>query len=443
MTHATEPLQSPSVLVRLDRSSGTLKERKFQVTVLGGEPLLSVPIVGTVVVGTHADAGIALKDSTVSRYHVEFTARPDGVRVRDLESKNGTWLGATRVTEVIVEDKATITVGKTRLLVSMIEADLGTPAEQASFGPAIGAARSMKQLFGILEKVSGSDSTVLLLGETGTGKEVLARAIHQKSKRANRPFIVFDCGAVAPTLIESELFGHVRGSFTGAVSDRNGAFLEADGGTIFLDEIGELPIDLQPKLLRVLEAGTVRRVGEDKHRRIDVRVVAATHRNLEEEVEAGRFRRDLYYRLAVVLVTVPPLRDRLEDLPLLTQHFVKTMGRGEFELPRDLMSRFAAYTWPGNVRELRNLIERALAGADVEPMPMEAISTRSSAPGESITDRPFKEAKERLVDSFTKDYLEALLQKCGGNISKMAREAGIARNYVHRLVSKYGLKAHE
>ncbi len=388
---------------------------------------------------------MSLSDTTVSRYHVEFEARPDGVRVRDLESTNGTYLSGTRITEVIVEDQATITVGKTAIHVSMKEADLGRPAEQPTFGPALGASGAMKQLFGILEKVAPTDSTVLLLGETGTGKEVLARAIHHKSKRATRPFVVVDCGAVAPTLIESELFGHVRGSFTGAVADRRGAFLEADGGTIFLDEVGELPLELQPKLLRVLEAGTVRRVGEDKPRRVDMRVIAATHRDLEAEVEAGRFRRDLYYRLAVVLITVPPLRDRIDDLPLLTKHFVQSMGRGDFELPGQLMTRFAAYHWPGNVRELRNLVERSLAGADVEPMT--EVTTGAPRPpgasGEGITDLPFKEAKEQLVDSFTKQYLESLLVKCKGNISQMAREAGIARNYVHRLVQKYGLKGHD
>jgi two-component system, NtrC family, response regulator GlrR len=364
--------------------------------------------------------------------------------VKDLESTNGTYLGGARITEVIVEDQATLSLGKTTLKVSMIEADLGKPAEQAVFGAAIGASRAMKQLFGILDKVSPSDSTVLLLGETGTGKEVMAKAIHAKSKRGARPFVVVDCGSVAPTLIESELFGHVRGSFTGAISDRNGAFLEAGGGTLFLDEIGELPLELQPKLLRVLEAGTVRRVGEDKHRKVDVRVVAATHRDLETEVAEGRFRSDLYYRLAVVLVSVPPLRDRLDDLQMLTQHFVKSMGRGDFELPRALMARFAAYHWPGNVRELRNLVERSLAGADVDPMPQESqAAARALSSTDDITELPFKEAKERLVESFTKEYLVTLLEKCNGNISQMAREAGIARNYVHRLVAKYGLKAND
>ncbi len=445
MSNLTEPLQSPGALLRLDRDTGTIKERQYQVTIVGGpENGVTRPIIGSLMVGSHPDAGLVLSDSTVSRYHVELSARPDGVRVRDLESTNGTYLGGTRVTEVIVEDQATLSVGKTALRIGMVEADLGVPEEQSSFGSAIGASSTMKQLFGILNKVAPSDSTVLLLGETGTGKEVLARTIHLKSKRATRPFVTVDCGAVAPTLIESELFGHVRGSFTGAVADRNGAFLEADGGTLFLDEVGELPLELQPKLLRVLEAGTIRRVGEDKHRHIDVRIIAATHRDLEKEIEAGRFRRDLYYRLAVVLVTVPPLRDRLDDIVLLTQHFVKQMGRGDFEIPRALMARFAAYHWPGNVRELRNLVERSLAGADVDPMPMDSLPatrTSSGGSGENIIDLPFKEAKERLVESFTKEYLVAMLEKCDGNISQMAREAGIARNYVHRLVTKYALKA--
>jgi DNA-binding NtrC family response regulator len=277
---------------------------------------------------------------------------------------------------------------------------------------------------------------------------VLAESIHHKSKRSRGPFVVVDCGAVAPTLIESELFGHVRGSFTGAVGDRNGAFIEADGGTIFLDELGELPLDLQPKLLRVLESGAVRRVGEDKYRRVDVRVIAATHRNLEKEIEAGRFRRDLFYRLAVVTTSVPPLRERLDDIPQLTSYFVHKMGRGDFELPRGLVQRFQTYHWPGNVRELRNLVERALAGADMDPVPISEVPTGAATPkplgtSQDITDLPFKEAKERLIESFTRDYLESLLEKCDGNISKMAREAGIARNYVHRLVTKYGLKATE
>lgn len=444
MVQPTERIQTPGALLRLDKASGTLKQRKFKVTVINGpDNGKTLELIGTTTIGSHAGATFALSDTTVSRYHVELSPRPDGVRVKDLESTNGTYLSGARISEVIVEDQAVVVIGKTSLRISMVEEDLGTPEKQTSFGRVIGASPAMCQLFGILERVAPTDSTILLLGETGTGKEVLAEAIHQKSRRATKPFVVVDCGSVAPTLIESELFGHVRGAFTGAVGDRNGAFLEADGGTVFLDELGELPLDLQPKLLRVLEGGSVRRVGEDKSRRVDVRIIAATHRDLDKEIEAGRFRQDLYYRLAVVLASVPPLRDRLDDIPLLTSHFVQSMGRGDFEVPHGLMARFAAYHWPGNVRELRNLIERSLAGADVDPLPNETVSARSLQSNDGITDLPFKEAKERLVESFTKEYLVALLEKCGGNISQMAREAGIARNYVHRLVSKYGLKAHD
>ncbi len=444
MVQATVPLVPSSELLRLDRETGHLRAREYRITVVAGPDAgKTITIIGTCLVGSHPDATLSLNDPTVSRYHVELTARGDGVRVRDLDSTNGTFISGARLSEVIIEQDAVITVGKTQLRVQIAEQDLGRPPELSSFGKVIGASSAMKQLFGILERVAPTDSTVVLLGETGTGKEVLAESIHQASKRKDKPFVVVDCGSVAPTLIESELFGHVKGAFTGAVADRYGAFLEADGGTVFLDEIGELPLDLQPKLLRVLEGGTVKRVGEDKPRRINVRVIAATHRDLEQMVEEGRFRRDLYYRLAVVLVHIPPLRDRLEDMPLLARHFVKQMGRGDFELPKPLLARFAAYHWPGNVRELRNVVERALAGAEFDPLPQEPSPSPKGVAGEDITELPFKEAKERLVETFTREYLVALLEKCGGNISQMARTAGIARNYVHRLVTKYGLKAHD
>jgi two-component system, NtrC family, response regulator GlrR len=435
----TEPLKNPATLLRLDRDTGHIKERKYQVTVeLGPDAGKSRTIEGKMVIGKHPDAGFPLGDGTVSRYHVELTPKPDGVSVRDLESTNGTYLGGTKITEVLVEGEATFSIGKTSMRISMVESDLGLPDAQPSFGPAIGASQSMKALFGILEKVSPSEATVLLLGETGAGKEILAKAVHLKSKRAHRPFVIFDCTAVDSQNIESELFGHVKGSFPGALNDRNGAFMEADGGTLFLDEIGELPLDLQPKLLRALETGSIKRLGEEQQRRVDVRVIAATNKDLDALIAMNRFRKDLYFRLAVVLLTVPPLRDRLDDLPLLTNYFVKSIGRGDFEVPRALWARFATYHWPGNVRELRNLVERSLAGADVELL--EEAVTNPTAQVVVDTDLPFKEAKDKLVDSFTKEYLVALLDKCGGNVSQAAREAGIARNYVHRLVTKLGLK---
>ncbi len=289
-------------------------------------------------------------------------------------------------------------------------------------------------MFGLLERVAPQDISVLLLGETGTGKEVLAQGIHEESPRKNGPFVVVDCGAVAPELIESELFGHVKGAFTGAVSDRTGAFLRADGGTIFLDEIGELPIGLQPKLLRVLEARTVKRLGEDKPRKVNVRVISATHRNLETEVEAGRFRRDLFFRLAVVMAQVPPLRERPQDLPLLARHFVQQMGRGDFHLSSALVDRLKRHSWPGNVRELRNVIQRALAGVDISPgSPGNEGSANNIGPAVSVPPADelkrlrFHEAKDHLVETFTRDYIAAMLSQCKGNLSAVARNAGLNR----------------
>src|SRR5688572_26941203 len=250
----TAPI-SPTALLRLDQATGTLRERRYRVMVVAGEEAgKSVRLDGTLFVGSHPDAGLRLSDATVSRYHLELQARGDGVLVKDLNSTNGTFIGGARIQEVVVEKEATFLAGKTVLHISLEEKDLGKPEyDKTSFGTVMGQSSAMRQLFGILDRVAASESTVVLLGETGTGKEVLAQALHQASSRKDKPFVVIDCGAVAPTLIESELFGHLKGAYTGATSDRIGAFLKAEGGTIFLDEIGELPLDLQPKLLRVLE----------------------------------------------------------------------------------------------------------------------------------------------------------------------------------------------
>jgi transcriptional regulator with GAF, ATPase, and Fis domain len=250
--------------------------------------------------------------------------------------------------------------------------------------------------------------------------------------------VVFDCSAVAANLIESELFGHARGAFTGATADRKGAFLQADGGTLFLDEIGELPLDLQPRLLRAVESGAIKPVGSDRVTTVDVRLVAATHRDLDAAVKAGTFRQDLFYRLGVALVTVPPLRERVDDIPLLVERFVRQMQPQGFDVPPALMAKMIAYHWPGNVRELRNVVSRALLGEHdslVNPSP----SSKPRA-GEANLDVPFKEAKERLIDTFTRDYLEALLRRHNGNVSQAARSAGLARPHLHKLAVRYGLK---
>ena len=448
MQKLTVPLSASGPLLRMDRVTNALRARTYMLEIVSGPEMgRRVQLDGPLVIGSHPEAGLALTDSTVSRYHLELHPRADGVRVKDLGSTNGTFIGGARVTELLVEGDAVVTVGKTALRISATDAVVEAVDGPSSFGHVLGTSPGMRRIFGVLERVAPSDSTIVLTGETGTGKELFAEAIHQASPRRHKPLVVVDCGAIAPSLIASELFGHVKGAFTGAVSDRMGAFLEADGGTLFLDELGELPLDLQPMLLRALEAGTVKRLGENKPRRIDVRVIAATHRDLEGAVKAGRFREDLYYRLAVVLIRIPPLRERLEDLPLLIRHFVTQMGRPDVQLSDPMLSRFAAYPWPGNLRELRNVVERSLLGANNDPAavlpPGEAPAVSSSRGGAEIAEIPFKEAKDRLVETFTREYLETLLVRCEGNISEVARVSKLTRPYVHQLMSRYGLKAGE
>ncbi|WP_239015384.1 sigma 54-interacting transcriptional regulator [Archangium violaceum] len=390
--------------------------------------------------GTQVEGGLRLSDPTVSRVHLEIQARPEGVRVRDVGSRNGTWSLGVRIHEVTVAGEARFTLGKTTLLVMPEPSEEGAEsAPRTSFGRALGQSAAMQRLFGVLERTARSSFSVLLLGETGTGKELLAEAVHLASPRSSKPFVIVDCGAVVPSLIESELFGHAKGAFTGAHTERQGHLVQAHGGTVFLDEVGELPLELQPKLLRVLESGTVRRVGDNAAREVDVRVVAATHRDLKAEVAAGRFRADLYYRLAVVPVRVPALRERSEDIPLLARHLFLQAGQPDFPLTDELVQRLISYDWPGNVRELRNFVHRVLAAGDAELPDMQPVSAVSAA--EDLSALTFKEAKERMVEAFTREYLTALLARCGNNISEVARTAGLARSHVHGLLNRYGLKA--
>jgi DNA-binding NtrC family response regulator len=310
----------------------------------------------------------------------------------------------------------------------------------------------MRHVFAVLERVAMTDACVLVHGETGTGKELVAEAIHRASPRGKKAFVVCDLASLPKTLIESELFGHIRGSFTGADRDREGAFEAADGGTLFLDEVGELELDVQPRLLRALERHQVKPVGATAYRTVDVRVVAATNRDLQAEVKAGRFREDLYHRLAVVSVKLPPLRDRPEDIPRLVTHFLGSVTKDPPQVPPSTMAALRAHEWPGNVRELRNVIERAVslgAGAPMldaalfgfePPLPM-APPEGASAPPRVDTDVPFKEAKERLVDAWEREYVKQLLERAEGNISLAARQGGIDRVYLHRLLKKHGLES--
>jgi DNA-binding NtrC family response regulator len=316
-------------------------------------------------------------------------------------------------------------------------------SDEESFGELLGRDAKMRRLFALLRDIAPSDTTVLIEGETGTGKELIAEEIHRHSRRANGPFVVFDCGAVPRELIESTLFGHVKGAFTGAIADRKGAFAEAHGGTIFLDEVGELALDLQPALLRALDKRSVRRVGANGYEQVDVRVIAATNRDLREEVARKSFREDLFYRLAVIRVHLPALRERGRDIDLLTEHFMRQFAPGRnLSLPPGELAKLRAYSWPGNVRELRNVIERACVLSKGENLNIEdALEGEIQAPL-SIGFRmglPFKEAKGQLVEQFEREYIVDLMKRHRMNLSAAAREAQIDRKHLRELLRKYGL----
>jgi transcriptional regulator with GAF, ATPase, and Fis domain len=390
-------------------------------------------------IGTHSSNDLVLRDPAVSRFHCKLTRDGQMWRLQDNGSLNGTTLDGVRVRDAELAE-GTIALGDTVLFVRAVEGTdpVSLPNVQ-SFGALLGASVSMRKLFACLEKVAASEINVLIEGESGTGKELVAAEIVQRGPRAERPFVIVDCGAISPNLVESELFGHVRGAFTGADRDRVGAFETASSGTVFLDEIGELPLELQPKLLRALESREIRRVGETRTRKVNVRVIAATNRDLEREVNKGRFREDLYFRLAVMSVRVPPLRERLDDLPILVRGFLATLGLPDRVdlFPPHVLAELAAHEWPGNVRELRNYVERTVVMREPLPTTPRQVNTASD-----IDLRlPFKLAKDGVVDAFERNYLTALLDAAGGNVSKAARNGGMDRMYLHRLIQKHGLRS--
>jgi DNA-binding NtrC family response regulator len=355
----------------------------------------------------------------------------------------------------VLPPDATLLVGSSVIRVQSAAATERTLVPMMpSFGSLTGTGRAMRKLFALLEKVAASEINCFIHGESGTGKELVASEIVQRGARADKPFIVVDCGAISPNLVESELFGHVRGAFTGADRDRVGAFEAADGGTVFLDEIGELPLEVQPKLLRALEQREIRRVGETKARKVNVRVISATNRDLEREVNKGTFRGDLYFRIAVITVRVPPLRERTEDLPHLIRAFLKQLDALDSEslFGPDVLAELANHEWPGNVRELRNYVERSIvlqtARLSFTPgsTPGVAGPTGTSTPSGEVSaavdvNVPYKVAKEQLIDGFERAYVRAVIAACNGNMTRAARMAGIDRMYLHRLVQKHGSRS--
>jgi two-component system response regulator GlrR len=392
--------------------------------------------------GSAPGAQVRIADREVSRLHAELEPTDRGTWVRDLGSRNGTFVENLQVGAALLPDGARLRLGGTDVVLRY--PPVASPVElwpHDRFGGLIGASTPMRELFAQMSRVAQTDAPVLILGETGTGKELVARAIHDASARAGGPFVIVDCAALASSIIEGELFGHARGAFTGAVAARAGSFEAANGGTIFLDEIGELPLELQPKLLRVLESRTVKRLGESEHRPIDVRLVAATHRDLRRMVNAGAFREDLYFRVAVLPLMLPPLRARKGDVGLLFQHFMAGRQTMEPVSEREL----SEMPWLGNVRELRNFVERACAiGAKGALQSSRAADeSRPSMPAADAAavpfDQPFKDFRERWIDHGEREYLQRLLERHGRNVPAAAEQAGLDRTYVYRLIRKHGL----
>jgi transcriptional regulator with GAF, ATPase, and Fis domain len=405
--------------------------------------------IGRAIVVGKRGSDLAIDDPTVSRRHFQLARTESGLEITDLESTNGTWVSGVRVRSAIVEPGTMVRAGEVELLVAVELANVVIPpSDEERFGIAVGKSVAMRRIFGVLERIAPTQASVLLLGETGTGKDALARSIHARSKRESGPFEVVDCGAVAASLIESELFGHERGAFTGAVSARAGAFEQAAGGTLFLDEIGELAIELQPKLLRVLEAREFRRVGGNKTLTSDVRIVAATTRDLQREVARGAFREDLYFRLSVVPIQVPPLRARLDDVPLLVTRLLASLGV-DLHVGKEVLAALRGYDWPGNVRELRNVIERAahfsLASGSsslslVEfPPPKVAVAEEELVRADFSEGATYRETRARFESAFEKQYVRWLLARHGGNVSAAARAAKMDRNHHTDLARKHGL----
>jgi transcriptional regulator with PAS, ATPase and Fis domain len=397
----------------------------------------------TFVVGTGDSADLRLSDTTVSREHLRIGLAPGGVHLRDEGSKNGTWTGGVRIHDVTLTRDTVVEVGTTAMSLRIESGPLDLPLSASPrFGGAIGVSSPMRHLFAMLERASQSDVTILLEGESGVGKEVLARAVHDRSSRASGPFVAVDCGAIPAGLVESELFGHEKGAFTGAREARKGVFEQAEGGTLFLDEIGELPLELQPKLLRVLEQREVRPLGsESEPRAIDVRVLAATNRRLAEAAHKNEFRRDLFYRLAVARVTVPPLRDRPEDIVPIGREFLRAaLQSPEAELPPDLAAMLAAYRWPGNVRELRNVIDRyALLGVRDAGTLFDAVfsdASPSKGAAEELAMLPYHEARRVALEQFERTYLPRVLARAGGVVARAAQLAEVARPSFYRMLER-------
>jgi DNA-binding NtrC family response regulator len=405
------------------------------------------------IVGRNPACQVVLDDGKVSAVHAEFMATEQGVRVRDLGSRNGTYVSDVRVGEICVTKACTLRLGATEVQFQPLRPEKVTVPPIPTFGPLVGHSESMRKIFDRLTKIAATDLTVLIGGETGTGKELAAQAIHAASKRSKKPFVVVDCGSIPPSLAEATLFGHERGAFTGAVDKHKSPFHEADGGTIFLDELGELPLEVQPKLLRALAERRVKSVGGSTYKPFDVRVIAATRRDLVRSVNQGGFRSDLYFRVAQVKVELPPLRQRVEDIPLMVRSMLRDLGEeAAYErVTNAQVERLMRYDWPGNVRELRNAVAVGYAlsdadgdidiashlGALIEGGVPRSDGSRGGNDYSNMNNRPFQEAKREVLANFAKEYFSRLAEEAKGNVSEMARRAGMERAHVRTYLKRH------
>lgn len=429
--------------------SDAIELPSLRVTVVpaNGRAASSALAVAPIVIGTSPDCDITIVDPRVSRRHCEVALTDRGVVLKDLGSKNGTFVGEVQIFEALLLPGAKATIGNSTVTVDLLnDARAVVPlSTSARFGEAIGGSIPMRAMFARLERAAPTMETILLLGESGTGKELLARGIHDASPRKDAPFVVFDCSAVAANLIEAELFGYVKGAFTGAAQNRAGLLEQAHGGTLFIDEVGELPLELQPKLLRALEARQFRRVGGTSYAPCDARIVAATHRDLQGRIASGAFREDLYYRLAVVESVVPPLRERREDISLLVERFLAAQvpPRSLLDLPPNAIEMLKGHHWPGNVRELRNTVARLVLFPHLleEAIGKQPAKREEASAASQITSLPLREAREMVVEQFERTYVVAKLRESSGNVSRAAEAMGVSRQLVHRLMERYGIRS--
>ncbi|MGE0787189.1 MAG: sigma 54-interacting transcriptional regulator [Sandaracinaceae bacterium] len=408
---------------------------------VGLEAMLTEPVT----IGTVEATGLCLSDPAVSRVHCEIEVEGAQARLRDLGSKNGTWIGGARVRDAWLVPGARFVVGATTLELGVERRTIRTSEWGGGplLGPLLGDSDVMRRVFVRVARLANVVEPVLVRGETGTGKELVARALHDIGPRAKGPFVVVDGAALSETLAEMELFGHARGAFTGAVGERAGAFERAHGGTLFIDEVGEIPIELQPRFLRALEDGTVQRLGEGQRRKVDVRVVAATHRPLARMTNERTFREDLYYRLAVFEIALPPLRERGADAVLIARAMLDRIAPGDAAMVQGLEGALAAragYGWPGNVRELATFVRRFVVlgdGFDADKVgPSASLSDRLDR---LDMERPFHDAKRDLVEVFERRYLERLLDETGGNVAEAARRSGLSRGHLTQMLKKHGI----